>query len=122
VAELALHTEVASIPDVPEASTFRVEGRVTVRETPELRELLLGHVQAAAGSKLVIELSGVREIDTTGAAVLVEAVRSGHKKGIRMLLCSPSEPVMKIFELAGFEEALNCCTPSPAETKLRLLA
>jgi anti-anti-sigma factor len=121
VAELALHTEVATIPDVPDASTFRVRGRATYRETPQLRELLLGHVESVSGSKLVIELSGVREIDTTGAAVLVEAVRAGHKKGLRMLLCSPSEPVMKIFELAGFEDALNCCTSSPAETKQLLL-
>ena len=122
MAELALHTEVATIPDVPEASTIRVRGRATYQETPQLRERLLGHVEAASGSKLVIELSGVQEIDTTGAAVLVEAVRAGERKGLRMLLCSPSEPVMKIFELAGFEEALNCCTSSPSETKQRLLA
>ena len=52
--------------------------------------------------------------------VLAEAVRVGQDRGQRILLCSPSEPVLRIFRLAGFEEVLQCCCADPAETHRRL--
>ena len=114
--------EVAGIETMPEAATVRLGGRITFDEAPEVRRLLLDEVGKHTGSKLVLELAGVNEIDTSGAAVLAEALKSGMSRGLRVLLCSPSESVMQIFRLAGFEDVLNHCCADPKETWRRLQA
>ena len=114
--------EVAGIEAMPEAGTVRLRGRVTLDEAPEVRKVLLGAVGKHTGSKLVLELAGVDEIDTSGAAVLAETLKTGLNRGLRVLLCSPSESVMQIFRLAGFEDVLDHCCADPQETWRRLQA
>ena len=115
-------TEVAGVEAMPEAGTVRLSGRVTFEEAPEVRKELLGAVGNHTGSKLVLELGGVDEIDTSGAAVLAETLKAGMNRGLRVLLCSPSDSVMQIFRLAGFEDVLNHCCADPQETWRRLQA
>ncbi len=118
----AFQTELVPIPEMPEATTLRLRGRVTTKEAPELRDYILGEISSMSATKLVLQLSGIKEIDTSGAAVLAEALKFGQNKGLRVLLCSPSPPVMNIFQLAGFEEVLGQCCNDPQETWRRLQA
>lgn len=107
---------------MPEAGTIRLRGRVTHDEAPEARTALLDEMGKQTGSKVVLELGGVESIDTSGAAVLAEVFKAGVSKGKRVLLCSPSESVLRIFRLAGFEDVLNHCCADPEETWRRLQA
>ena len=97
-------------------------GRITISEAPVVRDEVLGWLGSTDAEHVVMELSGVEKMDTSGAAVLAEAVRVSIDRGQRILLCSPSDPVRKIFELAGFEDVLECCCADPAETQRRLTA
>jgi len=117
---LAFQTEVAAAPDNADAKVVVVTGRVTYQDAPELRKSLLGEISATSTSALVVELGGIEQMDTSGAAVLVEALMLGRKRGLRLLLCSPSESVLRMFRLAGLEEVLGQCCSDPAETKRRL--
>lgn len=117
----AFQTEVVPIPDIPDASAIHLSGRVTMDSAPRLRDKIMAEVSATAADKLVLELSGIEKIDTAGAAVLVEALKDGQERGMRVLLCSPSDSVTQIFRLAGFEEVLNYCCSCPEETRQRLL-
>jgi len=118
----AFQTEIASIQDHEDASTFRVRGRVRYAEAPELRNRVLDWIDGTPASRLVISLGQVEEIDTSGAAVLVEALLRGRQVHKSILLCSPSDSVLRLFRLAGFEEALDACCATPAETAQRLMA
>ena len=118
--EAGFESEITSIDAMPEARTVHIRGRVTLDEAGEARDLLLGAVDAHKGSKVVVELAGVEEIDTAGAAVLAEALKLGLSRGKRVLLCSPSESVMRIFRLAGFEDVLEHCCVDARETWRRL--
>ncbi len=120
MADLAFQTEVTAAPDNPDVRVFLVKGRVTFHDAPELRESLLGEVSTTSASALVVELGGVEQMDTSGAAVLVEGLMLGRKRGLRILLCSPSESVLRMFHLAGLEEVLSQCCSDPAETMQRL--
>jgi anti-anti-sigma factor len=125
MAEAAFRTRSAQIADVPRAATLRVSGRATVDEAPELREQILAEIDAiesAGATRLVVELGGVDEMDTAGAAVLIEGLRRAWQRGIRLLLCSPSESVVRMFQLAGLENVLDYSCANPAETRRRLLA
>jgi anti-anti-sigma factor len=116
----AFHTEVLPVPDLPGASSIRLSGRLTADEARELRESILGEVVETASSRLVFDLAGVERMDTAGAAVLIEAIRAGQDRGIRLLLCAPSEAVVRMFRLAGFENVLDYCCSTPEEVRRRL--
>lgn len=118
----AFETEMLPVPGLDDASSVVVRGRATHAEAPALRPQLLDRVEAATTPKLVLYLGEVERMDTAGAAVLVEALRLGHEQGKRVLICSASPSVLRIFRLAGLEEALQFCTSCPEETQRRLTA
>ena len=120
--ENACHAEVAPVPDVPDAITVRVRGHVTRRDAAELRSKILTQIETTPAKKLVLSLGGVDRMDTTGAAVLVEAVEIGRRRGLRVLLCTPSETVVRFFRMAGLLDVIDACTKSPSETLERLQA
>ena len=116
----AFHAAVKPIEGLPQASTMTLAGRVTLDEASAARDEILGWLASTDAERIVMELSSVEKMDTSGAAVLAEAIRVGQDRGQRILLCSPSESVLKIFQLAGFEEVLQCCCADPEETHRRL--
>ncbi len=101
------------------AFTLRIGGQVSRSEAPVLRSRIL-EVLDREEDRIVLSLGKVTGMDTAGAAVLVEAVVEGRRRGKRVLLCSPSPSVMKMFELSGLEEALEACSPNPDVTWQRL--
>jgi len=117
---MPFQTEVTTIPEMPEAGTIHVRGRVTRREASRLRSSILAEMTGTAARKVVLELAGVEAMDTAGAAVLAEALKYGISRGQRVLLCSPSESVLRIFKLSGFDDVLNHCCADPQETWRRL--
>ena len=120
--DLAFQTEVARKESMPDVTSIRVRGRVTYHEGAQLRDFLIAEISRISTSKLILELSGIEEFDTAGAAVLVEALLAAKKVKKTILMCSPSAPVMRVFRLAGFEDILERCTSSPADTLRRLTA
>lgn len=118
----AFRIDVAPVEGVPGASTLALGGSVTRDDASSVRERLLAWVRTTAATRLVLELSRIERMDTAGAAVLSEAVRVGLDEGRMVLLCSPSDAVLRIFRLAGFEEVLRCCCADPEETHRRLTA
>ena len=116
----AFSAEVAPIEGMPHASSMALAGRVTLDEATAARSEILGWIRATDASRIVMELSNVEKMDTSGAAVLAEAIRVGQDRGQSILLCSPSESVLRIFRLAGFEDVLRCCCSDSEETHRRL--
>jgi anti-sigma B factor antagonist len=79
---------------------MRLKGDVDMNTSPDVRNGL-GEVFKQAGSKaLVINLAGVRYMDSSGIATLVEAMQNCMKKGMKLRLAELSPPVRDVFELA----------------------
>jgi anti-anti-sigma factor len=93
--ETTYETEIRAVPQLEDASTLHVRGTIRYAQAPGFRQAILEWVTSSPASRLIIELDEVREIDTSGAAVLVEALLFGRDRSKQMLLCSPSESVMK---------------------------
>jgi anti-anti-sigma factor len=113
-------TEIREVPDLEDASTLSIRGSIRYPQAPALRRSMLDWIDSARAGRLIVELEEVEEMDTSGAAVLVESLLYGRDRSKQMLLCSPSESVLRLFHVAGFEEALKACCPSPAEALRRL--
>jgi anti-anti-sigma factor len=104
---------------LPKAQVLSVQGRVTYRNAAKLRSIIFAELRNEA-ERIVIELGSVEAMDTAAVAVLVEAIQAGRKRSTDVLLCTPSETVMRIFHLAGLSEILESCHATPDELWRRL--
>jgi anti-anti-sigma factor len=116
----AFSAEAREPEGIPEAREIRIRGRVTYHEAPELRRAILEQIETSGATRMILELGGIEKMDTSGAAVLAEALKTGEGKGMRVLLCGAGESVLRIFRLAGFEDVLDRCCTGWDETRRRL--
>jgi anti-sigma B factor antagonist len=79
-----------------------VEGEIDLYTSPELRSAIVKAVPAAT-SKVAVVLAGVRYMDSSGVATLVEGLRDARDHGREFTLISPSEAVMKVLRLAKLD-------------------
>ena len=79
-----------------------VAGEIDLRTSPELREAL-ADASTVEGSELVIDLTGVTFIDSSGISELLRASNAGH----RLTLRHPAASVRRLFELAGLDQVAD---------------
>lgn len=82
------------------ATTIRIRGEVDLYTAPKLRERL-EQVVAGEDQQVVVELSEMDFIDSTGLGVLVGALKQVREHGGDMVLRNPSRSTHKILEIAG---------------------
>jgi anti-sigma B factor antagonist len=77
-------------------------GDVDLNASPTLRQALK-QVQQARPASLVIDLSGVPYMDSSGVATLVEAMKIARDQRSKMTLAAPTPRVKSIFEIARLD-------------------
>lgn len=80
-----------------------VEGDVDMSTSPDLRSALTP-VFKKNPSHIVVELSGVPYMDSSGIATLVEGLKLSKKGNVRFTLAAVTRPVEAVFELAYLKE------------------
>ena len=82
-----------------------LKGDIDLESSPAARELLLDSV---AGEKnLLVDLSAVTYIDSSGVASLVEALKASRENGTRFALAAASEPARRVLELARLDKVFT---------------
>ena len=79
-----------------------LDGDVDLNRAPDIRRILLDCV--ARGLDVLVDLSGVTYIDSSGIASLVEALQEAGKKGTGLGLVAVSDDARKVFELARLDK------------------
>ncbi len=84
-----------------------LEGDVDLQSSPEARKVLLECV----GRKMpvVVDLSGVGYIDSSGVASLVESLQSARKAGNTLVLAAVSEGALRVLQLARLDKVFTIC-------------
>jgi anti-sigma B factor antagonist len=77
-------------------------GDIDFSSSPEVREILLDLV--ADKGDLLVDLSSVDYIDSSGVASLIEAFQSAKRDGRRFGLVAVSRPAMRVLQLAHLEK------------------
>lgn len=90
---------IASTSSQGDVTVVEVHGDVDFSRSPELRQDLLRALESGP-TKLVVDLSGVGYMDSSGVATLIEALQAQHRAGRKMLLCGLQPRVRGIFEIA----------------------
>lgn len=85
----------------PTADGFLVQihGEIDYSRSSELRVQIMGLLQKPV-SRLIIDLAGVNYMDSSGVAVLVEALQMQRKRNNKIVLCAMQPKVKGIFEIA----------------------
>jgi anti-sigma B factor antagonist len=82
-----------------------LKGEVDLESSPAAREILLKCFEST--SKVLVDLSGVTYIDSSGVASLVEALQAAKKNDSRFALASTSEPTRRVLELARLDKVFT---------------
>ncbi len=89
-----------------ETRVIAVTGEIHVTTAPEFSERLKD--AGAAGTRgVVIDLSGVEFIDSTGLSVLLNALRRVTRGGGRMSLVISNPTVLRLFEITKLDSTFD---------------
>lgn len=88
----------------PRPSVFSPEGAIDLHVSPELRSSLRAIIDEEKPKRLVVDLSRVPYIDSSGIAVLIGAMQSLELEGGIFLLAGAQEAVRMIFESARLDQ------------------
>jgi anti-sigma B factor antagonist len=82
-----------------------LSGDVDLESSPRARELLLGLVRA--GRRVLVDLSGVAYIDSSGVASLIEAFQLARKSGTGFALVAPNPSALRVLQLARLDKVFT---------------
>jgi len=93
---------------------FDLSGDIDFANSPEVRQSLLREIRESRVPRVVVNLSGVHYIDSSGVASLVEGLKASRDLGSRFILFGLSTAarevlqlsrLLKVFEIYDSEEA-----------------
>jgi anti-sigma B factor antagonist len=89
-----------------DSSILPLEGEIDLHVSPQIGSAL-SKLIAAKPAQLVVDLSGVSYIDSSGLAVLIEAMQNVGSYGGKFALCGLQESVRPIFEIARLDQVFR---------------
>lgn len=88
--------------DRPPFKVLRLSGDVDLHSSPEAREAILACLKKK--SSLLVDLSAVTYMDSSGVASLVEGYQTAKKQGLKFALVTVAQPVMNVLKLARLDK------------------
>jgi len=87
------------------ATVVIFRGEIDLESSPAARETLLKCFGDT--SNVIVDLSDVSYIDSSGVASLVEALQASKKNGSQFSLAAVSEPTRRLLELARLDKVFT---------------
>jgi len=78
------------------------EGEIDLEYSGRVREILLAIIHDD-NLGIIVDLSGISMIDSSGVASLLEAFQNAKKRGKRFILASSGESVLRVLKLARLD-------------------
>jgi len=82
------------------ATIFDVTGDIDLANSPAVRKALLREVREKRTQRVVMNLSNVRYIDSSGVASLVEGLKASRDVGSRFILFGLSTSAREVLQLS----------------------
>ena len=102
---------------VAQATILDVSGNIDISNSPEVRKTLLRVLREKSSTRVVLNLTAVGYIDSSGVASLVEGLKVSRDLGSRFVLFGLSESarevlkisrLLKLFEVYDDEQQAIC--------------
>jgi len=88
---------------VDETIVLDIEGRLDTTSYPQL-EAYMGDLLKQGATKIVLNLSSLDYISSSGLRVILKTLKEIDQKGGALYLCGLNDHIMEIFEVSGFTE------------------
>jgi anti-sigma B factor antagonist len=79
---------------------FDISGDIDLATSPQLRKALLRELRELKIPRVVLNLGGVRYIDSSGVASLVEGLKASRDVGSRLILFGLNRTVREVLQLS----------------------
>ncbi len=89
-----------TVEALPKGILLAVDGQVDMHTSPELRAKLRECLERSA-TPVVVDLTKVAFIDSSGLATMIEALQAVGKYGGRLRLCGLAPAVKNLFKLSN---------------------
>jgi anti-sigma B factor antagonist len=86
-----------------------LSGDIDFANSPELRHSVLREIQESRTPRVVINLSKVHYIDSSGVASLVEGLKASRDLGSRFILFGLSTSAREVLELSRLIKVFEVC-------------
>jgi anti-sigma B factor antagonist len=94
----------------------RICGRIDIDTSPALRALLLTTLQGSHCNALILDLSAVTHIDSSGVATLIEGLRIARSHNIEVRLQGLEGRLLRLFQSTGILSLFNGSTPTNSQS------
>ena len=79
---------------------FDVIGDIDLANSPEIRKALLREIRETRTPKVVMNLTKVRYIDSSGVASLVEGLKASRESGLRFVLFGLNDSAREVLKIS----------------------
>jgi anti-sigma B factor antagonist len=83
-----------------QVTIFDIVGHIDLANSPELRKVLLKELRETKTPRVILNLTGVRYIDSSGVASLVEGLKAARDQGLRFILYGLSPSAREVLQLS----------------------
>jgi anti-sigma B factor antagonist len=91
-----------------ETHLIEVDGQIDLYSAPEFKERTLGVIESGK-KRVVVDLSGVTFMDSTGLSVLVGALKRLRLMDGRLTIVATDDDIRRIFEITGLDRSFTLC-------------
>ncbi len=106
--EAKLNSPVRQVRQEPQALVVTLAGDVDLHRTPELQQELVRVVERRP-RRIVLDLTAVQYMDSSGVASLVKLLSSTRRQNIELKLCGMAPRVKSIFEITRLDTVFDIC-------------
>jgi len=85
---------------------IKISGRVDTYSAHRLRQQIL-LAASGSGKNVIVDLSGVDFIDSSGLAAIVQGMKQCRASGGDLRLCKPPQTIRMVLELTRLDQALD---------------
>jgi anti-sigma B factor antagonist len=100
---------------LPKTEVLALEGEIDLHRSPEIKEMLQPLIQQKV-PRILLDLTGVSYIDSSGLAVFIEALQLVLGYGGKLGLFGLQESVRNIFAIARLDQVFEIF-PTEAEAQ-----
>lgn len=86
---------------------LKLSGEMDIYSAPKLKEQAADLIKEGK-SRLLLEMTELKYIDSSGLGVLVAAMTRAKENGGVLCLISPTRPVCRLLEIIGLDQILKC--------------
>ena len=84
-----------------------VSGDIDFANSTEVRQWVLNEIRDSHAPRLLVNLSQVRYVDSSGVASLVEGLKASRDLGSRLILFGPNPSVREVLELSHLNKVFE---------------